>query len=360
MNDDTNCIAQWMTKEPVQVESAVSLRTTIRMMRNQKIGAILVVERDKLVGVFTERDLLALVEKLSDEDLLHQPISRFMTKRPITVKSDESFNAVYMKMKVNSIRHLPVLNGSEVVGIVSLRDLAEFYEKRIESDLEKTRSQVEQLRQFFDLTENREGEKIISELERLEELSLTDFLTGLYNTRYFSARLTEEMARAKRHQTHLSLIFCDIDFFKKVNDLCGHQFGDFVLKEIGQLLVSKVDDVKIIARLRKSDVVARYGGEEFVVILPETAKDDAVKVAERMRQAIASHKFKCHGKDVSVTMSFGVAEYPEDSDDCDDLISYADLAMYQAKKGGRNRVVSYGSDTTLLAVKAPLQLVATG
>lgn len=123
-----------------------------------------------------------------------------MTKRPVSVNFDESFNAVYMKMKVNNIRHLPVLSGSEIVGIVSMRDLAEFYEKRIESDLEKTRSQVEQLRRYFDLTENREGEKIIAELERLEELSLTDFLTGLYNTRYFSARLIEELERAKRHE----------------------------------------------------------------------------------------------------------------------------------------------------------------
>ena len=359
MNIDSNRIDKWMTEKPVIMDASASLRTAIMMMRDHKIGAVLVMERQRLVGVFTERDLLTLVDKLSDEVLMQQPIARFMTKRPITVNFDESFNAVYMKMRVNDIRHLPVLNGSEIVGIVSLRDLAEFYEKRIESDLEKTRSQVEQLRQFFDLTENREGKKIIAELERLEELSLTDFLTGLYNTRYFIARLTEELERAKRHQAHLSLIFCDIDFFKKVNDRYGHQFGDYVLKEIGQLLVSRVDDIKIIARLRKSDVVARYGGEEFVVILPETSKMNAVEVAERMRQAVAAHDFQGQGKSVSVTMSFGVAEYPEDSVDCDELIRRADLAMYQAKKGGRNRVTAYGSDSTSSGGDARLQLVVT-
>jgi diguanylate cyclase (GGDEF)-like protein len=360
MDIDRDRIDQWMTEKPVFMDAADSLGMTIRMMREHRIGAMLVVEKQKLVGVFTERDILSLVEKLSDGDLLQQPIAGFMTQKPITVNSDESFSAVYMKMKVNNIRHLPVLKGSDIVGIISLRDLAEFYEKRMEGDLENSRSQVEHLRRFFDLTENREGEKILAELERLEELSLTDFLTGLYNTRYLNARLTEELERAKRHQTHLSVIFCDIDFFKQVNDRCGHQFGDYVLKEIGQLLVSKVDDIKIIARLRKSDVVARYGGEEFVVILPETSKKDAVEVAERMRQAIANHHFQGHGKSASVTMSFGVAEYPEDSLDCDSLVQCADLAMYQAKMSGRNRVVAFASDSTSSVGDARLQLVVAG
>ena len=347
-----------MTVEPVLMDPAASLRTAIRVMRHNKIGAILVVEGKSLVGVFTERDLLSLVEELCDNGLLQQPISCFMTKKPIVVNFDESFNSVYMKMRVNNIRHLPVLNGSEVVGIVSLRDLAEFYEKRIEGELEKNRSQLEQLRQFFDLTENCEGKNIIAELQRLEELSLTDYLTGLYNTRYFSARLVEELERAKRHQAHLSLIFCDIDLFKKVNDRYGHQFGDCVLKEIAQILLSGVESIKIVARLRKSDVVARYGGEEFVVILPETSKKNAVAVAERMRQAIAAHQFQFQGDRVSVTMSFGVAESPEDSVDCDALIKCADSAMYQAKKSGRNRVAVFGSDSALSAGDARLRQVA--
>ena len=360
MDIDRDRIDQWMTENPVLMDAMDSLSMTIRMMQEHRIGALLVVEKQELVGVFTERDLLSLVEKLSDGDLLQQPIADFMTQKPITVNFDESFSAVYMKMRVNNIRHIPVLNGSDLVGIVSLRDLAEFYEKRIESDLEKNRLQVEQLRRFFDLTENHEGEKILAELERLEELSLTDFLTGLYNMRYLNARLTEELERAKRHQAHLCVIFCDIDFFKQVNDRYGHQFGDFVLKEIGQLLVSKVDDIKIIARLRKSDVVARYGGEEFVVILPETSKKNALEVAERMRQAIAEHHFQSHGKSVNVTMSFGVAEYPKDSLDRDSLVQCADLAMYKAKKSGRNRVVAFASDSTSPAGDTRLRLVAVG
>lgn len=360
MDIDRDRIDQWMTENPVFMEATDSLGMTIRMMREHRIGAMLVMEKQGLVGVFTERDLLSLVENLSDGDLLLQPIADFMTQKPITVNSDESFSVVYMKMRVNNIRHIPVLNGSDIVGIVSLRDLAEFYEKRIESDLEKNRSQVEQLRRFFDLTENHEGKKIIAELERLEELSLTDFLTGLYNMRYLNARLTEELERAKRHQAHLCVIFCDIDFFKQVNDRYGHQFGDFVLKEIGQLLVSKVDDIKIIARLRKSDVVARYGGEEFVVILPETSKKNALEVAERMRQAIAEHHFQGHGKSVYVTMSFGVAEYPKDSLDRDSLVQCADLAMYQAKKSGRNRVAAFASDSTSSVGDGQLKLVAVG
>ncbi|MBN2808325.1 MAG: GGDEF domain-containing protein [Deltaproteobacteria bacterium] len=360
MNLDCNRIEQWMTVDPVVMESSASLCSVISMMRKRRIGAILLVEDQMLAGIFTERDLLSLVDEFRDEALLRQPVSRFMTKRPITVNADESFNAVYMKMKVYNIRHLPVLKGSEIVGIVSQRDLAEFYEKKIESELAKNRAQVEQLRNFFDLTKCCEGRRIVDELERLEELSLTDFLTGLYNTRYFSARLAEELDRARRQQTHLSLIFCDIDYFKKVNDGYGHPFGDYVLREIGQLLVAKVENVKIIARLRKSDVVARYGGEEFVVILPETGKKNALEVAERMRQAIATNNFQAQGRRVSVTMSFGVAEFPGDSDDCDSLIKHADLAMYEAKKSGRNRVVGFAPKSGSYSDKRSLRMVASG
>ncbi len=358
MDIDSSRIDQWMTVDPVVFDIATPLQKTIRKMQDCQIGAILVVEGPRLVGIFTERDLLALVEELHDAALLQQPVSRFMTKKPVTVNFNEPFNAVYMKMRVNNIRHLPVLSGSEIVGIVSLRDLAEFYEKHIESKLEKNRSQIEQLRHFLDLTKSCEGEKIIEELERLEELSMTDYLTGLYNTRYFSARLAEELERAKRHQAHLSLIFCDIDFFKKVNDRYGHQFGDFILKEIAQILISRVDNIKIIARLRKSDVVARYGGEEFVVILPETSKKNALEVAERMRRAIAVHDFQFNGVSISVTMSFGVAEYPEDSSDCDNLVKQADLAMYQAKNSGRNRVVAFACDSNSAVDNSSLRIVA--
>ncbi|MBN2705215.1 MAG: GGDEF domain-containing protein [Deltaproteobacteria bacterium] len=335
-------IEKWMTKNPQLMSLADSLRRTIEVMRRYRIGAVLVVnEREQLKGIFTERDLLRFVEEFADPGFLEQPISCFMTRAPVSVSVDESFNAVYMKMKVNNIRHLPVLDGERIVGIVSMRDLTAYYERKIESDLDNTRAQLDQLRRFFDLSANREGERILSELERLEALSLTDFLTGLYNTRYFSSRLKEEVSRSRRHRTHLSLIFCDIDFFKKVNDQYGHQVGDLVLKEVARLLISRVEEIKIVARLRKSDVVARYGGEEFVVILPETDKENAALVAERMRQAVAGHVFTGGEEKISITMSFGVAEYPQDGGNSDELIGCADAAMYQAKKSGRNRVVVY-------------------
>lgn len=335
-------IAKWMSAELHLLRTDDSLIDAIEIMRRHRIGAVLVVDQEnRLAGIFTERDLLRYVHEFVDPDFVNRSITEFMTSAPISVEASESFNAVYLKMKVNNIRHLPVLEHGMIVGIVSLRDLAAYYERKVESDLEKTRGQLDQLKSFFDLSANREGKKILAELERLEALSLTDFLTGLYNTRYFSSRLKEEISRSQRHQTSLSLIFCDIDYFKKINDRYGHQTGDLILKEVAGLLVSRVEKITIVARLRKSDVVARYGGEEFVIILPETDKENAASVAERMRQAIAEHDFIFAGEKISVTMSFGVAEYPQDGTDSETLIGCADAAMYQAKHNGRNLVVVY-------------------
>ena len=334
-------IADWMTKDLVFVDISATLEYTISKMRQQKIGAILIFNNNELAGIFTERDLLAIVEKLYDIATLKRPISDFMSKNPITAQTCEKFPSVYMKMKVNTIRHLPVKKGKEIVGIVSIRDLTKFYENKLEGDLEETRAKFKQLQSFFNLAENNETQKIVKELGRLEALSLTDFQTGLYNSRYFKSRLNEELARAERHDTKLSLIFCDIDFFKKINDTYGHQYGDTVLKDIGQILISKIDDFKIIARLRTSDVVARYGGEEFVIILPETEKESAVEVGERIRRGIAEHSFTCENSRVKLTMSFGIAEYPTDAKNYEELIKCADIAMYKAKHLGRNLVEVY-------------------
>ncbi len=172
------------------------------------------------------------------------------------------------------------------------------------------------------------------ESEILREISITDPLTGLLNRRYFQERLAEEIERAKRHQLSLSLIMADIDDFKSYNDTFGHLAGDEILKSMANTFRRTV---------RTIDVVARFGGEEFTIILPQTRKEAAAAIAERVRKEVERMSFKREealprGK---LTLSLGLASFPEDAQDLTDLINNADKALYGAKALGRNRVVLY-------------------
>lgn len=156
-----------------------------------------------------------------------------------------------------------------------------------------------------------------------------DSLTGAYNRKFFFDKLKDELERAKRYKRPMSLVLLDIDNFKKINDKYGHPFGDKVLKEVSNLVMSKG---------RSTDYFARVGGEEFAIILPETDVRGAEKVCERLRKAIEALKLKANGEDVNVTVSFGVTQAKE-TDTVDSLYERADRALYMAKRGGKNRVV---------------------
>ncbi len=153
----------------------------------------------------------------------------------------------------------------------------------------------------------------------------TDGLTALYNHRHFHERLEQEIARGSRFGSRFSLIMLDIDLFKAYNDIYGHLAGDKILRSIGGIIKGSI---------RNLDMAFRYGGEEFAIILPEAWFDDACKVAERIRQTIAS---KLSGKATPMTVSLGVASWPADGVMAEEIISCADMALYRAKQTGRNR-----------------------
>ncbi len=172
------------------------------------------------------------------------------------------------------------------------------------------------------------------------EISIKDELTGIYNRRYFNERIQKEFHRSERYTRILSFIMIDIDYFKSFNDTYGHHVGDEVLKGVA---------AKIGEGLRTSDVLARYGGEEFVIILPETDKDGAVHVAEKIRSSIASERWRFRNTlrsedqpeeyiEKQITISLGVSSYPVDSDHIQGLLEAADQYLYAAKLSGRNRV----------------------
>ncbi len=160
----------------------------------------------------------------------------------------------------------------------------------------------------------------------------TDQLTGLYNRTFFNPRFAAEVESARETMVPVSLLLFDIDHFKKVNDTHGHPAGDAILRRLAEIVTKST---------RSTDVVARYGGEEFVIMMGATSKDQASAYAERLREKIAGSEFPVPGHDapLQVAVSIGVSGFPEDGESPADLVKAADVALYEAKKGGRNRVV---------------------
>lgn len=167
-------------------------------------------------------------------------------------------------------------------------------------------------------------------LRRAEELSVTDDLTHLYNSRYLDMVLHKETKRASRSGRPLSLLFIDLDGFKSINDTHGHQFGSRALVEAAAVIRGSA---------RETDVVARFGGDEFALVLPDTGGEGAYAVGERIRERLAAHRFLVgDGLDIHLTGSVGVATLPDVANSAEELLQAADMAMYQVKDRGKNGI----------------------
>ncbi|MGB0496406.1 MAG: GGDEF domain-containing protein [Kangiellaceae bacterium] len=188
-------------------------------------------------------------------------------------------------------------------------------------------SQVEKLKEQMIATED-EATRLKDDLAEQRVRAQTDQLTNLPNRYAYNERLTQEYNRWRRYRNSLTLVVCDIDSFKKVNDTHGHSFGDLVLKKIAACLH---------AGIRESDFVARFGGEEFVILLPETTLIDATRAMNKMRQSINQIELINKGVNVEISMSFGISEFTND-DTTKAVFERADSALYRAKDKGRNRV----------------------
>ena len=167
-------------------------------------------------------------------------------------------------------------------------------------------------------------------LRQLEEMATTDPLTGLFNFRQLQVSLEQEMIRSQRYGHAFSVFIVDVDHFKAVNDTYGHLFGDHVLKKLGEIMQRS---------LRNTDRVFRYGGEEFFILMPETSREEAAILADRIMDAIRIHTFVSDGKSANVTVSIGGAGFPFQSVDKVELFKLADHALYKAKESGRDRFV---------------------
>ena len=224
-----------------------------------------------------------------------------------------------------------------------IKGAAEVAEGDLAVDLPAAKGEVGDLTEVFNhmvgrLRQGRQeldamNERLLKKNEELELLSTSDALTGLHNRRELTQRLTVELSRSYREKTAFTVLMADVDEFKKYNDAFGHPAGDEVLKRVANILLSCT---------RAVDCTARYGGEEFAVLLTGTSGDEALEVAERIRSRVAESAFP--GR--KITLSIGMAEFPQDGFTADVVVSNADEALYEAKRGGRNRVVRAGPKST--------------
>ncbi len=243
----------------------------------------------------------------------------FKTGEPIIM--DDTQNDQFKQSdasRVNSILCLPLLLNGVPIGVVNMTNKKD-KEKFSQDDLDLMKTLADQA-------------AVAINNAQLYELAVTDGLTKLFIHRYFQQKLQGEIRRSERYKHPTSVIITDIDFFKKFNDTYGHQVGDFVLEETARVFKNSVREV---------DIACRYGGEEFAVVLPETNAEGALKMAERIREAIEKHEFKDeNGKKYEVRISVGVATYPENAKDSASLVKAADTALYESKENGRNRTTS--------------------
>ncbi len=248
-------------------------------------------------------------------------------KSPVVINDLEKYkafeNQILIKEKIKSLIASPLTVEGKIVGILYVDD---FCQRRFTTEDVYTISLIST---YAALAIER-----VKLMEDTRLMAITDGLTGLYNHRHFLSRLEEEIERARRYNHHLSLVTFDIDYFKKYNDNQGHLRGNDALREISSL----VKDTR-----RQIDICARCGGEEFAIIMPETTKGKAYNLAERLRKKVEDFRFEGEEQQPNgrLTISVGVAGFPEDCQTMGDLLDKADQALYEAKKQGRNQVVSY-------------------
>lgn len=275
-----------------------TLRESALKLISHQIGALVVTdESGQLVGIISERDLIRAITEY-DAGLIDKHVSDVMTRSVITRGPHDSIFEVLSTMKANAIRHIPILDDSELVGIVSIRELTRAY-------------------------------------EMLQVQANTDALTGLSNRRNFLEMLANEFDRSGRYGHSLFVAMIDIDHFKRVNDTFGHEAGDGVLRAFAKLLVGE---------LRTVDRVGRLGGEEFAAFFPETDFAGAKLACDRLLAMIRGAEIEVDEARISFTVSIGLAKANPTAENAAAVLKRADKLLYAAKTEGRNRIAVEAAD----------------
>lgn len=301
-------------KPPCEVKCVHPEETLLdmaRKLRSYNIGALLVTDQnDKLVGVISERDLVRAVVEFEGA-VIERPVGDVMTRSVITCGPKDSVVEILAIMNEKQIRHIPVLDGDKIRAMVSIRE--------------------------FDHA-----------CKHLQAQARTDELTGLANRRYFMENLEKDFSRYQRYRTPFSVAMLDIDHFKHVNDMFGHDAGDRVLGALARLLVRE---------LRTFDGIGRLGGEEFAILFANTEIEKAELACERLISAIRAEEVVTDEGTIRFTASFGLVGVDADTRDCGALLKRADKLLYDAKNLGRNRVVTQSMEEPGKIVEARSAMV---
>ncbi|MFZ2958934.1 MAG: diguanylate cyclase [Candidatus Ozemobacteraceae bacterium] len=298
------------------------LETVVKVMHAEKGSLMLLDDAEKMLSI-------GVAYGLSDDIMketrvgVGEPVAGWVieTGQPLFVEDVESDHAFIAIKKSNIMRgtmmSVPLKAKEKLLGVLNLsRPIPGSFSQK-----------------DFELFKNLANQAAIAiENARLYRYAVTDEMTKIYNHRYFQQRLDEELQRADRYESQVSLIMLDVDHFKKFNDTYGHPEGDRVLKTVSKLIEKSVREV---------DIVARYGGEEFVVICPEKDGEGALTPSNRIRTTIENFDFRINGERVPITVSLGTAAYPEQARSKSELVVFADTALYYSKESGRNRATLY-------------------
>ena len=292
--DIQDLLAQGKPADIVSLPPDTTLRETAQTLIQHQIGAAVIVdEAGRLLGIVSERDLVPVVANYTDT-FAQSPVTTIMSTDVITCAPHDEVAFVLRLMQTNAIRHMPVVKDGKLLTMLSIRALATAY-------------------------------------EHLQIEANTDPLTAVSNRRPFLKMLRREFDSAQLRGDPFSVAMLDIDHFKQVNDTFGHDVGDRVLQDVSSLLIEQ---------FRSIDLVGRLGGEEFALVFPRTDTSGAQIACERIRTRIRKTGFKIDEKEVQITVSIGLAaRRPETLSDTA-LLKQADVLLYQAKKGGRDRVIA--------------------
>ncbi|OQA08901.1 MAG: Phytochrome-like protein cph2 [bacterium ADurb.Bin374] len=300
------------------------LETVVRVIKAEKGSLMLVDDAEKTLSIGVA---IGLAEDVQKETRIGigEPVAGWVVEsgQPLfveDVESDHTFLAIKKgAIQRGTLMSVPLKAKDKLLGVLNVsRSIPHSFSKK-----------------DFELFLNLSNQAAIAiENARLYRYAVTDEMTRLYNHRYFQQRLDEELQRADRYESRVSLIILDVDHFKKFNDTYGHPEGDRVLKTVARLLEKSVREV---------DIPARYGGEEFVVICPEKDGEGAMTPANRIRTAIEEFDFRIAGQHVPITVSLGVASYPDHARTKGELVICSDTALYYSKETGRNRATLYSA-----------------
>jgi diguanylate cyclase (GGDEF)-like protein len=276
----------------------------LKLMAEKEVGALVIIDSDRLVGILSERDYArkVIVRGKASHDTL---VSEIMTSEVRTVDPERPVAECLGLMADHQNRHLPVVEDGRVIGVVSVGDLV----KEMMAEQERT-------------------------IRRLASVASHDALTGLFNRAMFIQRLNQAVAQAERHGRMLAVLFVDLDGFKLINDTYGHDAGDAVLADLARRLHRS---------MREGDTLGRLGGDEFLLLIESYENESQLlEVARKIVDTVAQ-PFVIGAATHVVTASVGIASYPADGRNAQELINCSDRAMYQAKEGGKNQFRRYRS-----------------